>query len=441
MNKSNQTVTEKETNIIQPEKENTNPMICFNRRESSNGSGADRLMQALTKTTETNGTISKPTQNIVNTQSWRSKEVEMKSNHSEEMDTDSTAAKLIKRESVAMAKMSPAMLELAKGIKKVSEKSNDAEEPMETNVDELARELHHIKISEHPLAAEGVLINEHLDRPMINIHKYDRIAPIPPSAKDFEGFFMVTVTAIVQRIYSVVLNESKEDICLFKHLLNVTYNDDFNNPSIRIARSEFMKYSKALLIVKVGDQWARCRLQQGDKDNFILEDIDTGRQIKVDGFLIAKRALEPEKMKSALSFKVAFENEPGSIAVGDLLKIRLIKSNIYGISTAEVEMTKTENAKKSAEIAHAAAALTWDDDENEPVTEKTPIFKINRIWVKSLPMRGKVKLKYVDGSRLDQYKMCVFESTAENELFYKKLYDDIQSYVSIRQHENNYKPA
>ena len=174
-------------------KTNNNNFVTINPSEKSEESIANRLVKAVTKT---ENSVTKLSQNIANSQNWRSKDVDMKSDFSaEETETDSPAAKLIKTESKAMAKMFPEMNELAKDIKKVSDKNTPTAEPME--MEELVEEMHAIKISEeHPLVSEGVVINEHLDRPMINIHKYDRIAPIPPSAKDFDGFFIVCLTVI-----------------------------------------------------------------------------------------------------------------------------------------------------------------------------------------------------------------------------------------------------
>lgn len=416
-----------------------NNFVTITPRENSEESIANRLVKAVTKT---ENSVTMPSQTIANTQNWRSKDVDMKSDISEfaeEMDTESPAAKLIKTESKAMAKMFPEMNVLAKDIKKISEKNTTdvAAEPMET--DELAAVMHAIKISEEHPVSEGVVINERFDRPMISIHKYDRIAPIPPSAKDFEGFFMVEVTAIhtPKSVYSVILSESKDAIYLFKHLLNVTYNDEVNNPTMQISRSDLPKYLKSLMIVKLDEQWTRCRLQQNDNEKFELEDIDTGKTSRFNMFLRMKKALEPEKMKSALSFKVKFENDPGTIAVGDSLKICMTNSNLYGISTARLDLQKTEVPIK--EPKKVIASLEWEDDD-EPIVEKEPPFMINRILVKSLPKTGKLKLNYVDGSRLEQGKMSVYESTDENKLFYEKLYDDIQAYIATHHDKNNYTP-
>lgn len=131
-----------------------NNFVTITPRENSEESIANRLVKAVTKT---ENSVIMPSQTIANTQNWRSKDVDMKSDFSEfaeEMDTESPAAKLIKTESKAMAKMFPEMNVLAKDIKKISEKNTTdvAAEPMAMETDELAEVMHAIKISEeHPV--------------------------------------------------------------------------------------------------------------------------------------------------------------------------------------------------------------------------------------------------------------------------------------------------
>lgn len=352
---------------------------------------------------------SMPMKNINNSQQELTKIKKSNVRNNIQSDENSNVIKLIKDQSGAKSYLSSAMKELAGTIKEIT---------ADNIVDDLSEIFQNVSISEDPLAksSDDINLNQNLD---IFKHKYDCTSPIPPNFKDLKGFFMATVTFIeAGSIFSVVHESESADFLYFKQMLNYSYNDDANIPCDIINQNEYDKYINSLLMVKIRDQWTRCRIQCDQQGKFTLMDIDSGKKYNMLESLNVKRPKDPEKLKSALSFKLKIVNpfNESSVQVGNRIKIRLIKANFEDISEAEIVIETPKEAKNDI------------------------IYMINHVKAKIIPS-GNQTLTFVDGSRLsEEGKIHVHIKSEEFTSFYNQLFTDTQTFIATNPDKNNHHP-
>lgn len=296
-------------------------------------------------------------------------------------------------------------------------------------IDGLTTRLADVELSHHPM----VELHNIFDRPIACINKFRRPALIPKNLKDENDFFQVIVSSIDiidSIVYSVYLANLKNELNVYKNLLNMTYSSD-DQVQLKSSAGEYAKHSKSLLMINYNNQWIRCIELAKLHDVILLEDIDSGKKLTLPHGFDFKAPQKAELARNAFAFKVTFKNliDPTAIDVGDIINIRMMDSNLRGVSTAEIDLVKAQADEPMKSINETAFDMP----------PKEPRFSISQMKVKNFPP-GRHVLTYLDGSKLGSGKIHVCLSTPENDIMLDKLYKDIQDYIEKNPQKNGYKP-
>lgn len=337
-----------------------------------------------------------------------------------------------------------------------------AQKASEMNIEDVIERMKEVEMRENKIASNLIEIQNFFDRPMACINKYRRPALIPKNVKDKEGFFYVYVASIdivdmENIVYSVSLVSLKNELTVYKTLLNLTYDREMpllNTPT------DLNKHSALLLMVRIQGQWLRCVLLSKIGDTILIEDIDSGKKhsFKEEDFSF-KVPQKQELSRNAFAFKIVLTNiiDRNAVDVGDIVKIRILTSNLRDVSEAEIEVDNLEEKPMEIENFQAVQeklpreievvpekpkqSITVDEKraEEPPVTEE-PRIMINQMKVKNFPS-GRHRLTYLDGSKIPSGKIHVCLATEESNNLIEKLFDDIQEYIMKNNEKSGYKPV
>lgn len=308
--------------------------------------------------------------------------------------------------------------------------------PME--IDEISSSFKSVMVIEtppafipHPLSVEAPLTDQN-NRKMMCIRKFKRHVQIDDKLKDEEGYAFVLITEIDEKpdgsvVYWIMPYGVKESANAYKETINERYKDE----TIETISSPdaIQKFKLHLVVTKIDGKWCRANILSFSSPNVVsLEDIDSGKKtINIMPKDLIKVPDEADLLISAYAFKVMFENvESKVIECGNIIKLRITHADPYGVSFAEV---KVETESKIQEVLTAPIET--------PHVER--LF-IDNIQIKEFNVGPKVKLTFLDGSRLEKGKLHVCEGVKENLKFYNKLIKDIADYVKENPNAGNYKP-
>lgn len=355
------------------------------------------------------------------------------------------------------------------------------------DLDEVTTRMEDVDVS----SSSGLVeIQNFFDRPMACINKFRRPAMIPKNVKDDNGFFHVVITSIdlvdlENIVYSVNLASLKNELIVYKALLNMTYEKDQMIPLLS-SPLDYPKHSKSLMMIKIDSQWTRC-VELLVFDNMILfEDIDTGKKHRLDVGFSFKMAQKQELARNAYAFKVKFNNifDRAAVDVGDIVKIYIQSPNLRGVTDAEVEVEILSEPMESEDFETNAAkpqdfkatfdkpkfiedrevieisddeeqstkivdnketSLEWNLDSKEFTPKKKEQIPVDpRIFIRQLKMKnlpvGRQMLTYLDSSKLKSGKIHVCLTTDEHLEFYNQLFKDIEEYADKNEDKAGYKP-
>lgn len=312
--------------------------------------------------------------------------------------------------------------------------------PME--IDEISSSFKSVLVSEtpviapayipHPLSVEAPLTDQN-NRKMMSIRKFKRHVQIDDKLKDDEGYAFVLVTEVEEKpdgsvIFWIMPYDVKKSADAYKETINKRYEDE----TIETISSPdaIQKFKLHLVITKIEGKWCRANILNFSTPNVVsLEDIDSGKKtINVMPKDLIKVPDEADLLISAYAFKVMFENvESKDIECGNIVKLRITHADPYGISFAEVK-AETESEMKEVTTAPIEAA-------------NVERLFIDKIQIKEFNVGPKVKLTFLDGSRLEKGKLHVCEGVTENVKFYNKLTKDIADYVKKNPNAGKYRPG
>lgn len=267
---------------------------------------------------------------------------------------------------------------------------------------------------------------------MITVRQFKRHIPLTNCITDSAGFTEVIISEIIEkpsgeRIYWVIPYDFKDALEVYKEALNEIYAKD-EIPTIPM--SEITRFKTHMVMAKIHGGWARASIiNLVLEDKMIgLEDIDTG---KTDIAVLLrdpiKIPLEEEMAKGTYAFKVSFEGcENEDLQVGDIIKIKIKVPVPFGNNICEFKMEEQEKT-------------LVQQDEPPSVHE-------NRNFITMLPQKGlavgpNIKILYCDGSKLEQGKLHICESTKENWNFYSKMGESIDAYISAHPPKGVYIPV
>lgn len=336
-----------------------------------------------------------------------------------------------------------------------------SEKASSMDIDEITERME--ELSAHPMATNMVEIQNFFDRPMACINKFRRPALIPKSVKDENGYFHVYVASIDlvdsdNMVYSVNLVNLKNELTVYKTLLNMTYDRDI---PLMTNQEDYAKHSASLLMIKVEGQWSRCIQLTKTEDTILLEDIDSGKKYSFNAGFPFKVPQKQELARNAFAFKMVISNviDRTGIDVGDIIKIRFLKSNLRGVSEAEVEIDCLDREEQPMELENVDEKLPQDAKDiyekpkavemtdvkshavdKPPAEIEDPRILIKQLKVKNFPV-GRQLLTYIDGSKIGSGRIHVCLATAENVAFTDKLFYEIQQYIALNDDKNGYKPV
>ncbi|KAG5675141.1 hypothetical protein PVAND_005069 [Polypedilum vanderplanki] len=237
-----------------------------------------------------------------------------------------------------------------------------------------------------------------------------------------------------QLVYYILPIAFEEEYKKYLQTLDNTYNDRNFRP---LELSSFIKNAPELIIAKLENNFARCAvLTKVDVNNCIqVIDIDSGSKkilnITKD---IMKAAINREYEIMPYCIKAILNNVDASdIDFDDVIEIKELKSTEDGYIIAEVKYSDSDDEEETLPLPTS----TVQDKQDNKTEEKR--YTVKDIKLKVLKP-GKIKLSFLDGSKLKEGKMCICESLNENTKFFEELDNDISNYVKANPNAGNYVP-
>lgn len=312
-------------------------------------------------------------------------------------------------------------------------------------VDEVSNKLQSVTIGsavaeiQHPINEEAQSLIEMKSRKMLAIRKFTRHVQFTESEADSQGFNYASVTEVDRNIdgsttYWVMPVEFKKFYDNYKKNINEVY-EDHGIPNI--AFNDLPSFKKSLVMAKINGSWARATILHILPDEKVvgLVDIDTGKKfIGIYPLAEIKSPLESEFMKSAYAIKVMLENaDSDSIDSEECIKIKITVSDPFGINVGIVKLDdgEPEELEDAIQVPPTPPVKTVCD---QPLV-------LELLEVKNMQLGPKVKLMFIDGSKLEQGLLHVCESVAENWNFYTQIEKDIKEYVKQHPSAGKYKPV
>lgn len=328
-------------------------------------------------------------------------------------------------------------------------KQTPVDKPIDVKGISSASSMIQLKEMPHSLSTKKIVADQ-------NLHKFKSHFPLADEFKDAEGYSLVLVTEIEMKsdaqpdgsvVYWIMPYVLKESLVDYKNVLNTTY--DVDGIAVVASKQDIQSFKSHLVITKIEGKWSRACILSFTEPNLVeLEDIDSGKRAINDVLRdVMKVPNEAELLKPAYAFRVVFEDFENSdiseIECGDIIGIRITHPTVYGLCFAKVKF-ETENLAEN-EVQETEMNPSNQADAVKPVQEDKCLNLSKRLFFEQIQVREfnvgpKIKMMFIDGSRLDEAKIHVCEGTKENLTFYHQLADDIQKYVKQNPNAANYKP-